>query len=264
MNRETNERLTTLFQNVNSSLQKTDPEWVEITANFSQKEVSGVCRLTQKEQMLCILSALLGCQGMGEFQNMLHGALNTGIDPVAIREVIYQATAYLGIGRTHDFLLAANRIMEEHGIKLPLAPQATTKEDTRFEAGLAKQVGLFGERMAKVQTDGPLLRRNINRWLADNCFGDYYTRTGLDDQEREMITFCFLLAQGGCENQLRGHTAGNFGVGNDKEKLYSVVEQCMPYVGYPRSLNAMNIIDEVAKTMEQGANSGADKKEQNK
>lgn len=100
--------------------------------------------------------------------------------------------------------------------------------------------------MAKRQTDGPVLRRNINRWLADNCFGDYYTRNGLNDQEREMITFCFILAQGGCENQLRGHTAGNFGVGNDKEKLYGVVEQCMPYIGYPRSLNAMNIIDEVA------------------
>ena len=80
--------------------------------------------------------------------------------------------------------------------------------------------------------------------------GDYYTRTGLNDAEREMITFCFLLAQGGCENQLRGHTAGNFGVGNGKEKLYSVVEQCMPYVGYPRSLNAMGVIDEVAKAFE--------------
>ena len=58
-----------------------------------------------------------------------------------------------------------------------------------------------------------------------------------------MITFCFLLAQGSCENQLRGHTAG-------KEKLYSVVEQCMPYVGYPRNLNAMGVIDEVAKAFE--------------
>lgn len=67
--------------------------------------------------------------------------------------------------------------------------------------------------------DGPALRRNINRWLADNCFGDYYTRNGLNGQEREMITFCFLLAQGGCENQLRGHTAGNFGVGNGKENF---------------------------------------------
>lgn len=104
--------------------------------------------------------------------------------------------------------------------------------------------------MTKRQTDGPALCRNINRWLADNCFGDYYTCNGLSDQEREMITFCFLLTQGSCENQLMGHTAGNFGVGNDKEKLYSVVEQCMPYICYPRSLNAMNIIDEVSGTME--------------
>lgn len=133
---------------------------------------------------------------------------------------------------------------------MPLLSQATTSEKTRFEDGLKKQVYLFGSDMAKRQTDGPVFRRNINRWLADNCFGDYYTRNGLNNQEREMITFCFILAQGGCENQLRGHTAGNFGVGNDKEKLYSVVEQCMPYIGYPRSLNAMNIIDEVSEKME--------------
>lgn len=206
-------------------------------------------RLTEKERMLCILSALIGCQGMGEFQDMLHAALRVGVDPVAIKEMIYQATAYLGTGRIYDFLLVTNQIMEQHGIRLPLAPQATTDEQTRLEAGLARQVKLFGESMAKRQTDGPVLRRNINRWLADNCFGDYYTRNGLNDQEREMITFCFILAQGGCENQLHGHAAGNFGVGNDKEKLYGIVEQCMPYIGYPRSLNAMAVIDEVAEAM---------------
>lgn len=233
-----------------TTLQRSDPEFVEIIANFSQSEVVNENKLTEKERMLCILSTLLGCQGMGAFQNMLHATLNIGVDPIAIKETIYQATAYLGIGRTYDFLITANEIMEQHGVKLPLAPQATTDETTRFDAGLARQVSLFGPDIAKQQTECPALRRNVNRWLADNCFGDYYTRTGLNDQEREMITFCFILAQGGCENQLRGHTAGNFGVGNDKEKLYSVVEQCMPYIGYPRTLNAMNIIDEMAGKME--------------
>lgn len=249
MNRETTEQLRNLFEGAESELYATDPEWVDIVANFSQNETTSVNRLSKKEQILCILSVLLGCQGMGEFCNMLHAALNTEIDPIEIKEVIYQATAYLGIGRIYDFLIAANHIMEQHGIKLPLPSQATTSEETRFEDGLKKQVDLFGSGMARRQTDGPVLRKNINRWLADNCFGDYYTRNGLNDQEREMITFCFILAQGGCENQLRGHTAGNFGVGNDKEKLYSVVEQCMPYIGYPRSLNAMNIIDEVSEKM---------------
>ena len=228
MNKNAESRARRLFAGVNSSLSRTDPEFVEIISNFSQDETANANILTEKERMLCILAALLGCQGMGEFQNMLHAALN------------------LGIGRTCDFLIAANGIMEQHGVRLPLAPQASTNEETQFERGLAKQVELFGPDMAKRQTDGPALRRNINRWLADNCFGDYYTRNGLNGQEREMITFCFFLAQGGCENQLRGHTAGNFGVGNGKEKLYSVVEQCMPYIGYPRSLNAMSIIDEIA------------------
>lgn len=251
MHMNTERRIQKSFSgNLSSSLKKTDPEFAEIMENFCHGEVMEANKLTEKEQVLCILSVLLGCQGMGEFQNRLHAALNTDVDPIAIKEVIYQATAYLGIGRTYDFLTAANQIMEQHGIKLPLAPQATTNEKTRFEAGLAKQVELFGADMAKRQSEGPVLRRNINRWLADNCFGDYYTRNGLSDQEREMITFCFILAQGGCENQLRGHTAGNFGVGNDKEKMYSVVEQCMPYIGYPRSLNAMSIIDEIAAARE--------------
>lgn len=252
MKEEIKSRMESLFQGAGSArLSETDPEWVEIVSQFSQEETVKESKLTKKEQILCILSALLGCQGMGEFKNMLRAALNEGIDPVAIKETIYQATAYLGIGRVYDFLLASNEVMEACGVKLPLAPQSTTNEATRFRDGLEKQVALFGPGMEKQQTEAPVLRRNINRWLADNCFGDYYTRTGLNDQERELITFCFILAQGGCENQLRGHTAGNLGVGNSVEKLYSAVEQCMPYIGYPRSLNAMNIIDEVAEKMEE-------------
>lgn len=245
MNEQAKKRTTQLFNHVSSSLMSTDPEFTTIISNFSQNEVTNVCQLSEKERMLCILSVLLGCQGMGEYVNMLHAALNVGIDPVVIKEVVYQATAYLGIGRTYDYLLKTNEIMVEHGISLPLENQGTTNEETRFEKGLAKQVALFGPQMADRQKDTGL-RKNINRWLATNCFGDYYTRNGLNDQEREMITFCFLLAQGGCENQLRGHTAGNFNVGNNQEKMYQVVEQCMPYIGYPRSLNAMTIIDEVA------------------
>ncbi|MGN1181960.1 MAG: carboxymuconolactone decarboxylase family protein [Faecalibacillus sp.] len=249
MNKNAKKRTKCLFNQVDSSLMDSDPEFVDIISNFSQDEVVSSGHLSERERMLSILSVLLGCQGMGEYAHMLHATLNIGIDPIAIKEVVYQATAYLGIGRTHDYLLKTNEIMKEHGISLPLPIQSTTNEETRFDKGLAKQIELFGPQMADRQNDQGL-RKNINRWLASNCFGDYYTRNGLNDQEREMITFCFILAQGGCENQLQGHAAGNFGVGNHKEKLYQVVEQCMPYIGYPRSLNAMSIIDEVASKYE--------------
>ena len=95
-------------------------------------------------------------------------------------------------------------------------------------------------------TSGPEESRHINRWLSGNCFGDYYTRTGLDYGQREMITFCFLAAQGGCEPQLISHAAGNMKVGNDKAFLIKIISQCLPYIGYPRSLNALRCVNEAA------------------
>ena len=87
----------------------------------------------------------------------------------------------------------------------------------------------------------------INRWLGANCFGDYYTRTGLDLRQRELITFCFLAAQGGCEPQLTAHAKGNMNLGNDPAFLTRVVLQCVPYIGYPRSLNAIGCIKKAAE-----------------
>lgn len=242
MNKENEEYSRDLFK----SLEKYDSEFTEIIYNFSQVEVEKVCKLSDKDKFLCILSVLIGCQSLSMFANVLDVTLKKNVDVIAIKEMLYQATAYLGIGRTYDYLIKANEIMSKNDIALPLGSQATTNETNRFEKGLDKQVALFGKQMLDNQTTAPKIRKNINRWLASNCFGDYYTRTGLNNKEREMITFCFILAQGGCENQLRGHTAGNFNVGNGKEKLYQIIEQCVPYIGYPRSLNAMNIVDEIS------------------
>ncbi len=114
--------------------------------------------------------------------------------------------------------------------------------ENRLEKGIAAQVAIFGEGMNETWK-----KSHINRWLADNCFGDYYTRTGLDLKQREMITFCFLMAQGGCEPQLIAHARGNMNLGNDSAFLTRVVSQCLPYIGYPRSLNAISCIHKAAE-----------------
>ena len=74
-----------------------------------------------------------------------------------------------------------------------------------------------------------------------------YTREGLNDIQRELITFTFITTLGGCENQLRGHIQGNLSVGNDKEKLISAITVMLPYIGFPRSLNAISIVNEICE-----------------
>lgn len=236
-----------MFPEQQSSFLETDPEFAERFDNFAFDEVVNQDDLEDKTRFMAILAALLGCQGADEFRVMLPAALNFGVTPVEVKEIVYQAVAYLGIGRVFPFLKITNEVLEERGVALPLPSQATTTMENRRESGTQAQVDIFGENMRDFWKSGPEESRHINYWLAANCFGDYYTRTGLDYKQREMITFCFLAAQGGCEPQLTSHAAANMKIGNDKAFLIKIVSQCLPYIGYPRSLNALRCINEAAK-----------------
>ena len=228
-------------------LEQKDPEFCGLFYDFAFDEVVQQSSLDGKTRFLAILAALMGCQGTEAFSGLVPDALANGVTPVELKELVYQGTAYLGLGRTLPFLEASNRALEEQGVTLPLPGQGTTTPDNRIEAGNQAQVDIFGEQMRGFQNSGPQESRHINRWLAGNCFGDYYTRGGLDYRQRELITFCFLAAQGGCEPQLISHAVANLRIGNHREFLIDVVSQCLPYVGYPRSLNALRCIDEAAK-----------------
>ena len=226
------------------NLYETDPEFMERFEAFAFQEVvneSGQ-QLDDETRFMAILATLIGCQGVEEYKAMLPLAIEKALTPIMVKEIVYQAVDYLGIGRVYPFLIATNEIMIEKGIKLPLESQATTTMENRLEKGSKAQVDIFGVRMIDFWKGG-----HINRWLAANCFGDYYTRTGLDLKQREMITFCFLSAQGGCEPQLTSHAQGNMNLGNDKDILIKVVSQCLPYIGYPRSLNAIACINKAAE-----------------
>ena len=208
-----------MFPDCTSEFSETDPEFMERFENFAFDEVINQDDLDDKTRFMAILAALLGCQGSDMLRVTLPAALHFGVTPVEVKEIVYQAAAYLGIGRVYPFLKITNEVLSEVGISLPLPGQATTTVETR----------------------------HINFWLAANCFGDYYTRTGLDYQQREMITFCFLAAQGGCEPQLTSHAAANIRIGNDKAFLIKIISQCLPYIGYPRSLNALRCVNEAEK-----------------
>ena len=223
---------------------QTDPEFTERFEHFAFDEVVNEPgqQLDDTTRYLAILATLLGCQGIEEFGAVLPRALDAGVTPVMVKETVYQAVDYLGIGRVRPFLDAVNAELTARGVALPLAGQATTTMADRLEKGAQAQAAIFGPHMLEAWKQG-----HINRWLAANCFGDYYTRTGLDLAQRELITFCFLAAQGGCEPQLTAHAGGNMNLGNDAAFLTRVVSQCLPYIGYPRSLNAIACIGKAAE-----------------
>lgn len=229
-----------------SKVRETDPELIEVFDNFAFDEIIGHDKMDVKTRVLIILASTLGSQALTEYKMFVNAALNVGLTPVEIKEVLYQAVPYIGIAKVVDFITATNEIFTQRAIRLPLEEQSTTTQETRLEKGLAKQKEIVGsERIEAMYKNAPDDLQHIQKYLSDNCFGDYITRNGLSVKQREMVTLSFLIAFGGTESQIKGHIQGNANVGNDRQTIINVITQLLPYVGYPRTLNAITCLNEV-------------------
>ena len=235
-----------LFPNHQSTLKATDPELIEIFDNFAFDEVLAESKLDTKTRVMMILASLIACQAVSEYRIMVGAALNVGVTPVQIKEILYQSVPYVGMGKAFEFLHATNEVLTSRGISLPLEGQSTTSAETRYEKGLAAQKAIFGKMIDQLYEQSPKDQLHIQRFLSANCFGDYYTRKGVDLKLRELVTLSMLIASGGLEPQIKGHIQGNLNVGNDRAVLMDVISQLLPWVGYPRTLNAMRCLNETA------------------
>lgn len=232
-------------QNV-QAITTTDPEFAALWQNFIEHDVKPHNMLNNKTRYMVLLAAHIAAQSVNEYKLILNEALDNGLTPVEVKEIVYQAVPYVGMAKVYDFFSAANEVLSARGVKLPLENQATTTPSTRFDKGLATQIKLFGEKITEMRENTPKEQAHINDFLAANCFGDYYTRGGIDLQTRELLTFALLISLGGVDAQARAHAKANLDAGNDKETLIAVVTQLLPYIGYPRSLNAIAAINDVA------------------
>jgi 4-carboxymuconolactone decarboxylase len=196
---------------------------------------------------MMILGSNIACQGVTKYKKFVNAALNVGVTPVEIKEILYQSVPYVGMAKASDFVKTTNEIFRERKIELPIEGQSTTNRENRLEKGLEVQKEIFGEVIDKMRKNAPQERKHIQDYLSANCFGDYYTRNGLELKTRELLTYSMLISMGGTESQVRGHIQGNLNVGNTRETLLSVTTQLLPYIGYPRTLNALKAIDEVAQ-----------------
>ena len=236
-----------LWQNYESVAKQTDPELIEMFDNFAFDEIISYGNLDTKTRIMMTLASTIASQALTEYKMFLNAALNVGVSPIEIKEILYQSVPYAGISKVIDFIYITNEIFADKGIELPLEGQSTTTRETRFEKGLELQKSIFGEMIDKMYKESPANQIHIQKYLSANCFGDYLTRDGLDIKTRELLTYSMLISMGGAESQVKAHIQGNVNVGNNKETLLSITTQLLPYIGYPRTLNAIKCLNEVIK-----------------
>jgi 4-carboxymuconolactone decarboxylase len=228
-----------LFPGHVSTLSVTDPELIETFDNFAFDEVLRHGSLDTRTRLRVQLALIIASQAVREYRAMVGAALTIGVTPVEIKEIVYQAVPYVGMAKVFDFIHATNDVLRERGVELPLPPQSTTGPGTRMEKGLAMQKQIIGNDVVeKLYAPSPKDEIHIQQYLSANCFGDHYTRTGIDLRTRELLTVSMLVSLGGCEPQVKGHVAANLRVGNDRVRLIDVLTQLLPF-------NGLRAVDEV-------------------
>lgn len=220
----------------------TDPELMEILQKFIFGEVFHTGVLTDKQRELITVVVLAVNQCQPQLKAHAIAALNIGVTPIEIREAIYMLSPLVGFPKVLNALDTINGVFKERGIKLPLENMATVAEDERYQKGREIQAPIYGDRTKNIASGLPQNSDFIPQLLTELCFGDFYTRKGLDIKMRELVVFCGLAALGGTEYSMGSHAIGSLKVGNSKEVLVAAMIQCAPYMGFPRTLNAIKII----------------------
>lgn len=238
-----------LFPGRTSDLARTDPEFVAFFDDFAFAETLDAVTgdLGRADRLIYQLGTIIAVGAVAEYRVMLGAALDNGVTPVQVKEVVYQSVAYVGVARVLDFVHATNDVLTERGVALPLEGRSTTTPETRGAEGLAKQKEIVGDDAVDgMYANAPADARRFQEFLSGNCFGDYYTRGGLDVRQRELLTFSILVALGGADGQVKGHVKANLNVGNSRGQLLDVLTVLLPFVGYPRTLNGLAAVNEVA------------------
>ena len=232
----------TLFGGEALTGQGTDPEMMDILQKFIFGEVfqTGSLSLRQREMITCVTLATM--QTLPQLKAHAGAALNVGVAPEELREVMYLTAPFIGFPRMLNAVATVNEVLKERGVGLPLGKQGTVTEETRHETGKAIQDKLYPGGIASVMGGVPGgMGKDVERFLTDYLFGEIQSRGALDLQTRELLAYC-VLATLEAESQLHSHYHGNISAGNTPETLTAAVIQCLPYIGFPAAIKALRVI----------------------
>lgn len=115
------------------------------------------------------------------------------------------------------------------------------KEMNRITLADQKYETLFSAKRTPHSTDPEFM--NI---LQNLIFGEVFYIGDLDDKTRELITVAALT---GLQTlpQLKSHVQAALTVGNSPVEIRETIYQAAPFIGFPRTLNALAVFNEVLK-----------------
>lgn len=195
--------------------------------------------LTREDRMLCTLGALSVFPRLRALRRHLGAALDLGLTPLAIREILVQTGLYAGYSAAEETLALAEEIFAARGLPLPPEPDGDVTLQELTRRGRERMESLHAER----SKDGYAAPTNkvagaLYGLAIQYGYGMLWFRPGLTARQRALLAVAAFTALRLPEQMRRfGHSALN--VGAARPEVVEAVIQTAPFSGFPPALNAL-------------------------
>ena len=193
--------------------------------------------LSPRDRSIVTLAALITRNQTAEMAQYLSLALDNGVKPSELSEIITHLAFYAGWGDSMAAVAIAKDVFAARKITAdqlsPASPQLLALNEAA-EADRAKRVGeLFGE-----------VFPGVTQYTTDVLFRDLWLRPALAPRDRSLVTISSLVASGQVA-QLNGHIPIGMNNGLTQVEIAEALTHLTFYVGWPNVFSAMPVAKDV-------------------
>jgi 4-carboxymuconolactone decarboxylase len=190
--------------------------------------------LSPRDRSIVTLSALIARNQAIELPTYVAMALDSGVRPGEISELVTHLAFYAGWGNAMAAVPSLQAAFARQGIgagELPAASPELLPLDEATEADRAARVG---------QQVGPVAP-GLNQFTTDILFRDLWLRPGLAPRDRSLVTVSALIASGQVA-QVPYHLNRAMDNGLTRAQASEVVTHLAFYAGWPNAMSAVPVV----------------------
>lgn len=194
-------------------------------------------QLSPRDRSVVTLSALIARNQGIELPYYLNLALDSGVKPAEVSEIITHLAFYSGWANATSATSIAKDTFKARGIEQDQLSPASEKRLPLDEAAEAKRKTTVGEQFGDVAP-------GIVRYTTDVLFRDLWLRPGLTPRDRSLVTFSALVATGQVA-QITYHLNRAMDNGLTREEAGEVITHLAFYAGWPNAFSALPVVKDV-------------------
>ncbi len=201
--------------------------------------------LSLADRMICTIAVLGPLERHAALRRHVDPALDLGLTPRAILEVLLQAGLYGGFVTTETSAAVAHEVFSARGIAMPADPPRNDSFEILDQRGRDIMAALHGARgTGGYAAPGNAITGALYPSAIRYGYGELWDRPGLERRQRMLVAVAAFTALG-LEGQLAKFSQSALNIGLTREEVVEAVIQTGPYGGFPRALNGLAILSDV-------------------